>query len=154
MEVVRLGPNTAVVSIGEPDGPLPYGFEPDNPLHLRVEFHDVIEPDPSAYTDTEATIRPPQPEDVAFICRQAEALRQAGLVYCHCNAGISRSTAVAFILRCIWSGPGCEEACLEAVFEDRSEAQPNDLLVRYADEHLGRQGRMVEALQQRVLADR
>lgn len=146
MEVIRLGPNTAVVSIGEPEGPLPYGFEPDNPLHLRLEFHDVLEPDPSVYTDASNPIRPPQRSDVERLIRHAEALRQAGLVYCHCNAGISRSTAAAFVLRCIWRGPGCEEVCLQAVFDDRPQAEPNELIVRYADDLLGRGGKMIEAL--------
>ncbi|QDG53591.1 hypothetical protein FIV42_23455 [Persicimonas caeni] len=149
MEVIRLGPNTAVVSIGSPDGPLPYGFEEDNPLHLRLEFHDVLNPDPGAYDDTDAEIRPPKREDVELIRRHAESLRQAGVVYCHCNAGISRSTAVAYILRCIWRGPGCEEECLQAVFDDRPEAEPNELLVRYADEMLRRGGRMLTALSAR-----
>lgn len=68
------------------------------------------------------------------------------MVYCHCNAGISRSTAVAYILRCIWQGPGGEEECLEAVIDDRPEAEPNKLLVQYADELLRRKGRMLAAL--------
>lgn len=146
MEVIRLGPNTAVISIGSPDGPLPYGFQEENPLHLRLEFHDVLDPDPAAYDDTDAEIRPPRREDVERIRRHAEALRQAGVVYCHCNAGISRSTAVAYILRCIWQGPGGEEECLEAVIDDRPEAEPNKLLVQYADELLRREGRMLAAL--------
>ncbi len=150
MDVIQLAPNSAVVSIGEPDGPLPYGFDEDNPLHLRLEFHDVLEPDPSAYTDTEATIRPPGPEDVEMLRRRAESLRQAGLVYCHCNAGISRSTAVAYILRCVWSGPGGEDACLKAVIDDRPNARPNELLVGYADTQLGRDGRMLAALERLV----
>jgi predicted protein tyrosine phosphatase len=82
--------------------------------------------------------------------RRAESLRQAGLVYCHCNAGISRSTAVAFILRCVWCGPGCEAECLQAVIDDRPNARPNELLVGYADDQLGRDGRMLAAVDQLV----
>lgn len=150
MDVIQLGPNSAVVSIGEPDGPLPYGFDEENPLHVRLEFHDVLEPDPDAYEDAERRIQPPARQHVDFLRRRAEALRQAGMVYCHCNAGISRSTAAAFILRCIWTGPGNEEACLEAVIEDRPNADPNPLLIEYADELLGRGGRMKEALAARI----
>ncbi len=152
LEVIRLADNSAVISIGEPDGPLPYGFREDHPLHIRLEFHDVLEPDPAAYTDTTSTIRPPSAADVEFLLRRAEALRQAGVVYCHCNAGISRSTAVAYILRCVWNGPGCEAECLEAVFDDRPQAEPNELLVGYADELLGRGGAMLEALLHREQA--
>lgn len=147
-DVARLAPEAAVISIGAPDGPLPYGFDPNNPLHVRLEFHDVIDEGLSFDETAGVEIHPPRPEHAERICGLAEPCGEANFVYCHCNAGVSRSTATAYILRCIWNGPGCEVDCLEAVVEDRPMAQPNELLVRYADEHLGRDGAMLEALEE------
>ena len=45
-------------------------------------------------------------------------LRTGSLVCCHCNAGIGRSTAVAYVLPCPWLGPGLEAEALRLV-EDR-----------------------------------
>lgn len=141
-EIVRLDARCAVVSIGEPGTPTPYGFQPMNPLHLRLEFHDIV-------TDgfIDADIVPPDREHVVTLLDRARILRTARLVYCHCNAGISRSTAVAYILRCLWMGPGCETEALDAVMSDRPIADPNRILVRHADELMERGGAMLAALQ-------
>lgn len=141
LEVAALGPAHAVVSIGEPGGPLPYGFDPRSPFNLRLEFHDIVEPC-EGFT-------PPGLEHIEALLRAALVMRTARQVYCHCMAGISRSTAVAYILRCHWGGPGCEREALEAVFIDRPQAAPNPRLVELADVYMERQGAMIEALRQR-----
>ncbi len=143
-EIMTLGPRCAIVSIGEPGAPTPYGFQAMNPLHLRLEFHDIVESD----LILDAGVVPPGPAHVAVLIKHATILRTAKLVYCHCNAGISRSTAVAFILRCLWSAPGEEGAALRAVLDDRPRAEPNRILVGFADELLGRKGAMLAALDQ------
>ncbi|PZO82256.1 MAG: hypothetical protein DI629_01775 [Mesorhizobium amorphae] len=69
-----------------------------------------------------------------------------GVLLVHCYAGISRSTAVAFILAAA-SEPGRDEAELAAELRALSPmATPNPYLVRLADDALGRAGRMVEAI--------
>lgn len=139
-EIVQLSPRSAVVSIGEPDAALPYGFKTMSPLHLRLEFHDVI--DTGGF---DARIVPPSEEHVATLLKHAPILRTADVVYCHCNAGISRSTAVAFILRTLWMGPGSEEEALRLTLEDRPNAEPNPILLRYADMLLDRNGALIRA---------
>ena len=64
----------------------------------------------------------------------------------HCWAGISRSTAAAFILA-LAINPALDEAALARELRERApSATPNPLLVAIADAKLGRQGRMVEAI--------
>lgn len=139
-----LGADTSIVSIGEPETGSPYGFDDDNPLHLRLEFHDVL----SAKTRQLAgrTIQPPTREHIRTLLDEAPVLRTTDLLYCHCNAGISRAPATAFILRCHYRGPGDEREQLDAVLEDRPQASPNRLMVEYADDLLERDGAMVDAL--------
>src|SRR6266550_9355983 len=55
-------------------------------------------------------------DDVARICRLAEAFDDESHVLFHCEAGISRSTAAAFISLCVQLGPGKEEQALREVY--------------------------------------
>ena len=64
----------------------------------------------------------------------------------HCYAGISRSTAAAFIALCVIQ-PGPEEARHASVLRQASStATPNRHLVALADQLLARDGRMVAAI--------
>ncbi|MGL4323961.1 MAG: tyrosine phosphatase family protein, partial [Beijerinckiaceae bacterium] len=63
----------------------------------------------------------------------------------HCWAGVSRSTAGAFIAACALT-PDHDEAVWAQHIRDRSPtATPNARLVAIADEMLGRKGRMTAA---------
>lgn len=64
----------------------------------------------------------------------------------HCWAGISRSTAAAYILA-IAINPALDERALAEELRRRApSATPNARLVALADEKLGRGGRMIEAI--------
>lgn len=64
----------------------------------------------------------------------------------HCYAGISRSTASAFVAACALN-PARSEAAIAHQIRDASPfAWPNPLIVSIADRQLGREGRMVRAL--------
>ena len=64
----------------------------------------------------------------------------------HCYAGISRSTAAAYIAACALA-PGRDEAEAAAALRLASpSATPNRLFVEIADRLLGRDGRMVAAI--------
>jgi predicted protein tyrosine phosphatase len=64
----------------------------------------------------------------------------------HCWAGISRSTAAAYILACAIN-PELDEGKLAQELRRRApSATPNPLLVEMADRRLGRDGRMIEAI--------
>ena len=64
----------------------------------------------------------------------------------HCFAGISRSTAAAFITACAISPERDEAEIAQAIRTASVTAQPNPRIVNFGDKLLGRQGRMVEAV--------
>ncbi len=68
-------------------------------------------------------------------------------VVMHCYAGISRSTAGAFISACALN-PGRDEAAVARAIRGASKtAAPNNMLVSHADRLLGRKGRMIAAVE-------
>ena len=75
----------------------------------------------------------------------APGSRESPLVL-HCWAGISRSTAAAYIAACALA-PDRDEAALALVLREASpSATPNARFIALADDILGRQGRMVDAI--------
>jgi predicted protein tyrosine phosphatase len=75
-------------------------------------------------------------------------------VLIHCYMGISRSTAAAYICFCQVLGRGAEQQALEMTRNSSAELclyesgiKPNELLVEHADKILGRNGRMIAALE-------
>jgi predicted protein tyrosine phosphatase len=71
--------------------------------------------------------------------------RAAPLVI-HCYAGISRSTASAFMTVCALNPHRDEIVIAQQIRAASPSAYPNRLIVSLADRALGRQGRMVRAL--------
>ena len=97
-------------------------------------FNDVFSEFSEAGAPSLAAIR----EILAFTA----GLSASDYLLVHCAAGISRSTAVAFAMLCQHAGPGLEANCLAAIRRIRPSARPNRLIVRFADEILGRKGKM------------
>jgi predicted protein tyrosine phosphatase len=64
----------------------------------------------------------------------------------HCYAGISRSTAGAFIAACALNPARDEVAIAKAIRGSSRTAMPNPMLVSHADRVLGRNGRMIAAV--------
>src|SRR3954467_9447846 len=71
--------------------------------------------------------------------------RNAPLVV-HCYAGISRSTASAFAAACMLNPHRDEISIARQIRQASPIAQPNRLIVSLADKALGRDGRMLRAL--------
>jgi predicted protein tyrosine phosphatase len=65
----------------------------------------------------------------------------------HCYAGISRSTAAAFIIACALHPDRDEAEIARALRRSSPSATPNRRLVQVADDMLGRNGRMVAAIE-------
>lgn len=65
----------------------------------------------------------------------------------HCWAGISRSTAAAYIAACALGPERDEEEVAEALRAVAPSATPNARLVALADAALGRRGRMIGAIE-------
>ena len=106
--------------------------------HLFLGVNDITEPQEGMVLPGEEHVR----RLIAFA--QAWDRRQAMVI--HCYAGISRSTAAAFITLCL-TRPEREEHEIALRLRDASRfATPNPRLVMIADEMLNRRGRMVEAI--------
>ena len=137
--------NLAVLSLGSPGSDPPPGFDPYDKAHLRLVFNDIDFVAPVLRESEDYTC--PSEASTRFILQQADKLFERDLVYVHCRAGVSRSTAAAFMLRCALHSPGMEPECWEETLQDRPIARPNRAMVRYADKILSRNGRMVSCLE-------
>jgi predicted protein tyrosine phosphatase len=106
--------------------------------HLKLTFHDIVEPMPGFV--------PPREYDAKLLVDFLKGWNQEKPILIHCWAGISRSTASAFAALCM-SKPRADEAELAWQLRQASPtATPNRLLVSFADKLLGREGRMVRAI--------
>ena len=107
--------------------------------HLRLTFHDIL-------GELEG-FQAPSREHVERIIGFVDDWNQSGKLLIHCFAGISRSTASAFTAVCMLN-PHEDESMLARELRDHSPvASPNVRMVKFADEILGRRGRMVEAVE-------
>jgi predicted protein tyrosine phosphatase len=106
--------------------------------HLFLGINDITEPQDGMVLPAE--------EHVLRLIDFAEAWDRRRPMVVHCFAGISRSTAAAFITLCV-ARPGRDETDIARRLRQASRfATPNSRLVAIADDLLGRQGRMVDAI--------
>ena len=107
--------------------------------HLRLIMHDVAEAIPDH--------TPPDASHIARIVDFAHDWGGHTAMVVHCFAGISRSTAAAFISLCAINPDASEEVIAQRLREASATACPNRLMVRLADEALARRGRMIKAVE-------
>ena len=107
--------------------------------HLRIGINDIVEA-----ADGLVLAGSPHVETLLGFVQRWD--RTTPLVI-HCYAGISRSTAAAFVTACALAPHRDERAVAEALRRASPTATPNALLVRLADDHLRREGRMVRAIE-------
>lgn len=106
--------------------------------HLFLGFNDIAEPVDGMIAPSGDHI-----DDLLTFGRRWDREKPLAI---HCWAGISRSTAAAFILA-LAINPDLEEAALAQELRQRApSATPNRRLVALADEKLERGGRMVAAI--------
>ncbi len=134
--VRRHNPSHLVTLLNEPFVPTPQTIHPNR--HLRICVHDIVEPAPGSIA--------PESSHIAELIAFGKDWDRTAPFLVHCWAGISRSTAAAYILLCDLHGPGQEERIARALRFHAPHAQPNRLMVRHADLLLGRDGRMVAAV--------
>jgi predicted protein tyrosine phosphatase len=123
---------------GETSIPTPPSIGADR--HLRLSMNDICEPQPGLVLPCQTHVA-----DLIRFARDWD--RQAPLLI-HCWAGISRSTAAAFISLCALNPEGAEQELAWALRRASPTAYPNRLLVALADEALARKGRMVTAIEE------
>jgi predicted protein tyrosine phosphatase len=107
--------------------------------HLFLGMHDI----PAEMDGFRAPAKVHVQELIDFVQRWD---RNTPLVV-HCYAGISRSTAAAFVIACALNPQRDERAIAQSLRKASATAIPNTRLVSLADEVLGRQGRMVAAIE-------
>jgi predicted protein tyrosine phosphatase len=136
---------THVLSLLDPGWPEIDAFRSYGSHHRTIlHFHDIIEPVPGRIA--------PTPDDMAAILRFGDELqtskedRAEGHLLVHCHMGVSRSSAAMLSLLAQAYRDEPEDALFARLREIRPQAWPNSLMIGYADELLGREGRLREAL--------
>ena len=131
---------THVVSLLAPATPTPACLDHRADLRtLSLALDDIADDQPGLV----APRRDHVAELLAFV-----ADRQAGAsLLIHCWAGVSRSTAAAYIAACLRDGPGQEMVLAERLRHAAPFATPNRRLIALADEMMGRDGAMIAAIE-------
>lgn len=127
-----------VVSLLDPFTPFPVIKEVGE-RHLRIEVHDI--------EDEEEGMDPLCAMRTKMILDFVGGWDRSQPILIHCYAGISRSTATAFITACAQNPGADEEAIALALREASPTASPNRRFVALADAALGRGGRMSRAIE-------
>jgi predicted protein tyrosine phosphatase len=127
-----------VVSLLDPLTPFPLIKEVAQ-RHLCIEVHDI--------EDDEEGMDPLCEMRTKRILEFVGGWNRSQPILIHCFAGISRSTATAFITACAQNPDADEEAIALALREASPTASPNRRFVAMADAELGRSGRMSRAIE-------
>ena len=107
--------------------------------HLLLDMDDIV-------TVMDGYV-PPNEEHVEKLIEFVTRWDRTAPIVVHCYAGISRSTAGAFITACALNPKRDEVTIARAIRDSSPTAIPNMRLVALADNILGREGRMVRAVQ-------
>lgn len=106
--------------------------------HLKLAMNDISAPQQGYVTPGQAHVE----RLIGFI----EDWPQTSPMLIHCWAGISRSTAAAYITLCLTNPDKDEHTLAQSLRQASPSATPNRLIVGLADNMLGRNGRMIEAI--------
>lgn len=128
-----------VITLLAPDTPhpAPQGIAKDR--HLRLYFHDIVQ-------DMDGHV-PPRAVDAQRLVTFLKDWDRQRPMLIHCWAGISRSTAAAFTALCLLRPQADEEDLAWELRSASPSATPNRLIVALTDDLLGREGRMLKAIE-------
>lgn len=137
-EQINLSGARRVISILSPDVPHTRfdGVADDD--HLKMSFHDI-----AAASDG---LEPPGLGHVETLLKFVRGWDQSTPMLIHCWAGVSRSTAAAYITHCALRPRADERELAKALRAASPMATPNAMMVAFADDLLGRDGRMRQAI--------
>lgn len=138
-EVIAARAPSHLVSLLTPEEMIetPPGFPRER--HLRLGMHDIHAPMPGLIVPDAAMVEAILAFGGAWDAEQPMVV--------HCFAGISRSTASAFAIACQRDPHADELEIALAMRRASPSAFPNRRIVALADDILGRQGRMLEAVE-------
>jgi predicted protein tyrosine phosphatase len=115
----------------------PQGVAPEN--HLWLRLHDISKP-------LDGYIMPGE-QHVADLIRFVRGWDRRAPLVVHCYMGISRSTASAYAAVCALNPHRDEASIAQGLRRASPTATPNIRIVSLADTLLGRNGRMVAAIE-------
>jgi predicted protein tyrosine phosphatase len=107
--------------------------------HLWLRLHDISSP-------LDGYIMPEE-EHVADLLNFIRRWDRRAPLVVHCYMGISRSTACAFVSVCALNPHRDEDSIAQALRSASPTATPNIRIVSLADRLLGRDGRMIAAIE-------
>jgi predicted protein tyrosine phosphatase len=125
-----------VITLLTDDVERPPNIGPSN--HLVLKMDDILAP--------EQGLTAPAEEHAAQLIAFARGWDRKAPLVIHCFAGISRSTAAAFIAACALAPQRAEDVIARRLREASASATPNPRLISVADQLLCREGRMVAAV--------
>jgi predicted protein tyrosine phosphatase len=134
--VARIRPSH-ILSLLSPNQDTPHSVEIAKATRLRLSFNDIVEYRPDLIMPSTTTI-----SDIVAFGRSWSGERS---LLVHCWAGISRSSAAAYILACD-RNPGSEDDIANELRKRAPFATPNRLMIELADQFFAREGRMIEAI--------
>ncbi len=114
----------------------PTRIDPTN--HLKIAMNDIVEPQPGLVE--------PASDHIEDLLSFVDRWNGGGTLVIHCLAGISRSSAAAFITLCRLNEQTDEHVIATALRQASSTATPNSRMVALADRKMHRCGRMTKAV--------
>lgn len=127
-----------VLSLLSPDAKAPPRPGVPAPHRLALRFNDITQPMDG--------LTPPDRDSIQALIDFGRSWPGQAPLLIHCWAGISRSTAAAYIIVCEHGARGQERNQALALRRASPQASPNALMVAIADEILGRSGHMIRAI--------
>jgi predicted protein tyrosine phosphatase len=128
----------SMVTLINPMFPVERPGEIEAERHLHISVSDIVE-------HLDGHVAP----DVAHVQTLLDFVRawdRAHPMLIHCYAGVSRSTAAAYVAACALRRDFCEFETAQTLRALSPTATPNARIVAIADNLLGRDGRMVSAI--------
>jgi predicted protein tyrosine phosphatase len=137
-DTVRETGARSMVTLINPMFPVERPGEIEAERHLHISVSDIIE-------HLDGHVAP----DVAHVQTLLDFVRawdRAHPLLIHCYAGVSRSTAAAYVTACALRRDYCEFETAQKLRALSPTATPNARIIAIADDILGRGGRMITAI--------
>ena len=110
----------------------------DSRNHLKLTVNDIVSDQPGLVA--------PQQDHIEQLVNFVHSWNCSGPLVIHCLAGVSRSSAAAFITLCTINTGVSEFTIARSIRAASRSATPNARMVQLADKFLAREGRMIEAV--------
>ncbi|MEY3552925.1 MAG: hypothetical protein RL735_1273 [Pseudomonadota bacterium] len=137
-QIVRATGARSLVTLINADTHVPRPDDIAQERHLFVGMSDIVE-------RMEGHVLP-ESAHIGQLLRFMRQWDRKDPVVIHCYAGVSRSTAAAYISYCALNPSACEYETAQRLRQLSPTATPNARLVQLADDYLGRAGRMTAAI--------